>query len=256
MKPQTNIQQSRPKGRLIRLIFCFAVCLATPVLPSIAAGQGLGRQASALPKAQSASESASPCAVNSSQKMEEPTSARPTELTSVHTCVARDFTRVVIGLAGPVKYQASRLENPSRIYFDLHDANLSRAVLGKPIEVEGDVVKNVHVAQNQAGTVRIVLQAAAGSEYSVALLKAPYRMIVDVYPRGAKPGETAAPAAPAPARPHLAQSADQTAAKPQMISTPFGEMRAPPHANSPVQPVPHPDGRLVQGVSDSIGARR
>ncbi len=137
--------------------------------------------------------------------MEEPTSVRPTELTSVHTCVARDFTRVVIGLAGPVKYQASRLENPSRIYFDLHDANLSRAVLGKPIEVEGDVVKNVHVAQNQAGTVRIVLQAAAGSEYSVALLKAPYRMIVDVYSRGAKPGRLPPRRLRLQRRPHLAK---------------------------------------------------
>lgn len=241
MNPKTNIQQqSRLNGNPIRLSFVLALCLAASAFSSVASGQGAGVQRSTPPKAQSASAS-SPCAVNSSQKMEEPTSARATELTSVNTCVARDFTRVVIGLAGPVKYQASRLENPSRIYFDLHDANLSRAVLGKPIEVEGDVVKNVHVAQNQAGTVRIVLQAATGSEYSVALLKAPYRMIVDVYLHPTKADSAASAATPPVAAPpgsQVSQAADQTAAKPQTISTPFGEMRAPPHTNSPAQPVP------------------
>jgi len=174
--------------------------------------------------------------------MEEPASEKATEITSVKTCTARDFTRVVISLGGPVKYQVSRLDSPDRIYFDLSHANLDRSVLGKPIDVEGDIVKNVHVAQRQAGAVRMVLQTAGISDYSVKLLRAPYRMVVDVYPQTAPAGaaasgdaSTASPKtqpAGAPAEQQV-QTKDQPA--PQTVTTPFGEMRAPP-ATAPASP--------------------
>jgi len=202
-----------------------------------------------------ASEASSLCAVSASQQMEEPASEKATELTSVRTCTARDFTRVVISLGGPVKYQVSRLASPDRIYFDLRHANLDRSVLGKPISVEGDIVKNVNIAQNQAGTVRVVLQTAGVSEYSVKLLRAPYRMVVDVYPQTAPAGADASgnatsvspktQSAGAPAEQQV-QTKDQPAS--QTVATPFGEMRAPQHTvpGSPVQPESTPGGQPQQ----------
>jgi general secretion pathway protein D len=144
-----------------------------------------------------------------------------------------------------VKYQVSRLASPDRIYFDLRHANLDRSVFGKPISVEGDIVKNVNIAQNQAGTVRVVLQTAGVSEYSVKLLRAPYRMVVDVYPQtvsaGADASGNATSVSPkttqsvsAPAE-QLVQTKDQST--PQTVSTPFGEMRAPQHS-VPGSPAP------------------
>ena len=120
--------------------------------------------------------------------MEQPTSDKIAEIHDVKTWNTPDYTRIVINLDGPVKYQAARVPNPERIFFDVSHARLSHAAAGTPIETQGDLLKSIRVAQNQPNVVRVVLEVSKIKDYSVFLLKDPYRMVVDVY---AKPNPKA-----------------------------------------------------------------
>jgi N-acetylmuramoyl-L-alanine amidase len=115
------------------------------------------------------------------EQMEEPSPGRIAEVREIKSWTTPDYTRIVISLDAPVKYQAARISNPERIYFDVKNARLGRSATSAPVQVEGDVLKGVRVAQNQAGIVRIVLEVSKIKDYSVFLLRDPYRMVVDVY---------------------------------------------------------------------------
>jgi len=90
-------------------------------------------------------------------------------------------TRVVITVEDAVKFQAARISNPDRIYFDIYTAKLSSTLAGKTLEVGGGFLKAIRVAQNQAGVVRVVLDVEKVKDYSAFLLQNPYRLVVDVY---------------------------------------------------------------------------
>src|SRR5208282_5375529 len=119
---------------------------------------------------------------------------RMPQVTGIREWNAENYTRVVISLEEDVKYQAARIANPDRIYFDLYTARLSSALAGKTLDVQNGFLKSVRVAQNQAGVVRVVLEVEKVKDYSVFLLKDPYRLVVDVYG-----DSTTAKASPLPA---------------------------------------------------------
>jgi len=148
---------------------------------------------------------------------------RMPQVTGIREWNAENYTRVVISLEEDVKYQAARIANPDRIYFDLYTARLSSALAGKTLEVQNGFLKSVRVAQNQAGVVRVVLEVEKVKDYSVFLLKDPYRLVVDVYgdtttaKASSPPGPPALPPAPSEKRAtqsaRMASGADALAAK-------------------------------------------
>jgi N-acetylmuramoyl-L-alanine amidase len=103
------------------------------------------------------------------------------QVSRIRTWNADTYTRIVIDVGSKVKYQAARISGPDRIYFDIEGTKLSSTLLHKPIDVEGGYLKNIRVAQNQMGVVRVVLEVNRISDYSVFLLPDPYRLVVDVY---------------------------------------------------------------------------
>jgi N-acetylmuramoyl-L-alanine amidase len=115
------------------------------------------------------------------QVMEPPIPGRIAELHDIKTWTTPDYTRIVISLDGPVKYQAARVGNPERIYFDLNQAHLSRSVASAGTQVSGDLLKGIRAGQNKDSTVRVVLEVGHIKDYSVFLLRDPYRMVIDVY---------------------------------------------------------------------------
>jgi N-acetylmuramoyl-L-alanine amidase len=115
------------------------------------------------------------------QVMEAPIPGRIAEIRDIKTWTTPDYTRVVITLDGPVKYQAARVGNPERIYFDVNQAHLGRAAAASNAQVHGDLIKNMRAGQNKDGMVRVVLEVGHIKDYSVFLLRDPYRMVVDVY---------------------------------------------------------------------------
>jgi len=94
-----------------------------------------------------------------------------------------DYTRVAIDLEQEVKYEAGRVSEPDRIFFDLHDTKLASTLVGKTFEVSDGFLRRVRIAQFQKGMVRVVLEVDAVSDYSAFLLPNPYRLIVDIHGR-------------------------------------------------------------------------
>jgi N-acetylmuramoyl-L-alanine amidase/putative methionine-R-sulfoxide reductase with GAF domain len=98
-----------------------------------------------------------------------------------------DSSTVVLDLGDQVQYEAHRLANPDRIYFDLHDTSLASELEGKTIEIGDGLLARARVAQPVAGLTRLVLETKGDSNYSVSLEPNPYRLVVQVTRIGAAP---------------------------------------------------------------------
>jgi N-acetylmuramoyl-L-alanine amidase len=94
-----------------------------------------------------------------------------------------DYTRVAIDVDAEVKYEAGRVPDPDRIFFDLPETKLASVLVGKSFEVRDGFLKKIRVAQYQPGYTRVVLEVADVSDYSAFLLPNPYRLIIDIHKR-------------------------------------------------------------------------
>jgi N-acetylmuramoyl-L-alanine amidase/putative methionine-R-sulfoxide reductase with GAF domain len=108
-------------------------------------------------------------------------------VTGIRHWSSADSSTVVLDLEDQVQYEAHRLANPDRIYFDLRDTQLAPELVGKSIDVGDTFVSRIRVAQPVAGMTRIVLQTKADSTFSVSLEPNPYRLVVEVRKIGATP---------------------------------------------------------------------
>jgi len=177
----------------------------------------------------------------------------------IRTWNADTYTRIVIDVGSKVKYQAARISGPDRIYFDIEGAKLTSALLHKPIDLDGaGLLKTIRVAQNHSSTVRVVLEVNRVSDYSVFLLPAPYRLVVDVYGTSSGAEEAARSTAPAaePSDLPLTQSdksAKESAAKilPKAQETIATKSAAPPlNRTSPFQ-VPPPSALAAERPAET-----
>ena len=144
--------------------------------------------------------------------------AKPPMVTSIRHWSTNVYTRVAIDLDTEVQYEAARVPNPDRIFFDLHGVKLSPELIGRSVEVTDDgYLKRIRAAQFSNDVTRVVLDVSDVSDYSAFLLPNPYRLIIDIH--GRKPGTpttavTTADATPAKnssiAPPVKAQSATAT----------------------------------------------
>jgi len=92
------------------------------------------------------------------------------------------YTRVAIDLGSEVTFEAARVPNPDRIYFDLHGTRLGAELVGKSFDVTDDgYLKKIRAAQAGGDVTRVVLDVSDVSEYSAFLLPNPYRLIVDIH---------------------------------------------------------------------------
>lgn len=118
------------------------------------------------------------------------------EVSRVRVWNADNYTRIIIELGGKAKYQAARISDPDRIYFDIENAKLSSELLHNSIDVpSGGYLKAVRVAQNRADLVRVVLDVAKVKDYSVFELGSPDRLVVDVYGPGSRDAASASSSA-------------------------------------------------------------
>jgi putative methionine-R-sulfoxide reductase with GAF domain len=119
--------------------------------------------------------------------------AKPRELskfpvvTGIQHWSSADSSTVVLNLENQVRYEAHRLANPDRIYFDLHDTLLGSNFGGKSIEVGDALLKRIRVAQPVTRMTRLVLETKASADFSVSLEPNPYRLVVEVRKAGTNP---------------------------------------------------------------------
>jgi N-acetylmuramoyl-L-alanine amidase len=108
-------------------------------------------------------------------------------VTGIRHWSGADSSTVVIDLQDQVQYEAHRLSNPERIYFDLHDTTLVPDLVNKSIAVLDALLVRVRVAQPVSGITRVVLETKVAADYSVSLEQNPYRLVVEIRKLGAKP---------------------------------------------------------------------
>ncbi len=92
-----------------------------------------------------------------------------------------DATRVTIDLEDTVQYSSARIANPDRIFFDLHSARLTPEVARGNVQVAGNLLTGVRVAQNQAGVVRVVLDVNGVKDYAASLVNNPSQLVIFLY---------------------------------------------------------------------------
>jgi N-acetylmuramoyl-L-alanine amidase len=102
------------------------------------------------------------------------------------------YTRVAIDLNVPegeeIKYEAARVENPDRIFFDLGHARLAPELAGKSFSVTDDgFLTRVRAAQFSDKVTRVVLDVHHVAQYSAFLLPNPLRLIIDIHGSSAGP---------------------------------------------------------------------
>jgi N-acetylmuramoyl-L-alanine amidase len=112
-------------------------------------------------------------------------------VTGIQHWASADSSTVVLNLADRVQYEAHRLANPDRIYFDLHDTQLGSNLAEKSIAMGDALLKRIRVAQPVTGMTRIVLETKTKSDFSVSLETNPYRLVVEVRKVGRTLGEIA-----------------------------------------------------------------
>lgn len=100
----------------------------------------------------------------------------------ITTSAGADETRVTIDLEDTVQYTSARIANPERIFFDLHAARLTPEIARSSIQVSGDLLTGVRVAQNQAGVVRVVLDVKGVKDYAATLVNDPPQLVISLYP--------------------------------------------------------------------------
>lgn len=114
------------------------------------------------------------------------------------------YTRVAIDLQDQVEYEAARVPNPDRIYFDLHGTRVAPELIGKMVNVtDNGFLERIRVAQFSNNVTRVVLDVNHVTEYSAFFLPNPWRLIIDIH--GARPGSQPQPIASAPPAPRAAQ---------------------------------------------------
>ncbi len=140
------------------------------------------------------------------------------------------YTRVAIDLGDEVQYEAARVPDPDRIFFDLHGTRLSPELIGKSVSVIDDgFLKRIRVAQFSNDVTRVVLDVSDVSDYSAFLLPNPYRLIIDIHGRK-----------PATANQQIAQAQTQSPAQAQTTTNPVATTPKKQPATPPTSSTPPP----------------
>ena len=110
---------------------------------------------------------------------EEAQPGAPHLVTGVRHWSSVDSSTVVVDLQDQVQYEAHRLTDPERIYFDLHDTVLGPGI-SRTVEIGDALLVRVRLAQLSPTVTRVVLETKGSPNFSVSLEAHPYRLVVEV----------------------------------------------------------------------------
>jgi len=236
------VEDSRPGLKLVVALIVFALALGAtlwwnirrhsyastirpqPVAPTLPTSAPQTASSSAAPAVE-------PPTLPEDESAAEPASAPPSgplsQVTGIRHWSSADSSTVVIDLQDQVQYEAHRITNPDRIYFDLHDTRLAPSIPSKPVEVEDELLQRIRVAQSAQGVTRVVLETRGASNFSVSLEPNPYRLVVEVRKIGSKPQSRTKVDLFGPASPTEAVSQTPATASAPVASLPTTAAHAP-----------------------------
>jgi N-acetylmuramoyl-L-alanine amidase len=156
-----------------------------------------------------------------------------------------DATRVIIDLEDTVQYSSARIANPDRIFFDLHSARLTPEVARGNVQVTGDLLTAVRVAQNQTGVVRVVLDVNGVKDYAASLLSNPPQLVIFLYST-VRNGAAVRTAKAKPAKPQ--SGADQASVDTIVSSEDSGNLKSVSEKNSGDDPSVTPSNAMTRSA--------
>ena len=122
-----------------------------------------------------------------------------------------DTSRVVVDISQlgdrKLTYEAAQLTSPPRLYIDLKDTSIPKPAGGRTLEVNGELLKRVRLAQFDKRVSRLVLDLGADTDYQISEMTNPYRLVIDVHGKVSET-EAAIPVAVAPPPPAPAPSSE------------------------------------------------
>jgi len=178
------------------------------------------------------------------------------QVTGIRHWSTPNYTRVAIDLGDDVTYEAARVPNPDRIYFDLHGTRLAQELVGKSFAVTDDgFLKKIRAAQFSNDMTRVVLDVNDVTEYSAFLLPDPYRLIIDIHGRS-KAEQVAAPVtAPIQRVAAAAPTVPNTTAVKSTSSFDVAALSAQPgRVEATTQPTSQPISAVVRDADGATGS--
>jgi N-acetylmuramoyl-L-alanine amidase len=198
-----------------------------------------------------ASVMSTPVAANEAKR-----SGKRAVVTGIRHWSTATYTRVAIDLGDNVTYEAARVPNPDRIYFDLHGARLAQELVGKSFTVTDDgFLKKVRAAQYSDDVTRVVLDVNDVTEYSAFLLPNPYRLIIDIHggksaPAGVSVSAPQRRADPAPTVPNTIAVKQTNSAEVDAVSD------LPGRVDATTKPTSKPISAVVPGSAAPSGSQQ
>ncbi len=109
-----------------------------------------------------------------------------TDITGIRHWSSQGSSTIAIDLGDQVQYEAHHLNDPERIYLDLHDTKLDPK-LSHPIEVGDALLTRVRAAQGSDDITRIVLETRSAVTFAVSIEQNPYRLVVEIHGAESRP---------------------------------------------------------------------
>ena len=180
---------------------------------------------------------------------------RMAQVTGIRHWSTPNYTRVAIDLGDDVTYEAARVPNPDRIYFDLHGTRLAQELVGKSFAVTDDgFLKRIRAAQFSNDMTRVVLDVNDVTEYSAFLLPNPYRLIIDIHGGSKSEPGAAAVSVPMQRAAAAAPTVPNTTAMKSASSFDVAALSAQPgKVEATSQPTSQPISAVVSGKKESGG---
>jgi N-acetylmuramoyl-L-alanine amidase len=176
-----------------------------------------------------------------------------------------DGVRVSIEMDGESLFRTERLDNPSRVFFDLRNARTVPALQDATLRFDEDgIVREIRLGRHPKNTTRVVMDLASVEAYNVFTLYNPYRVVVD-FRRASEPvppGPAIAPGISPPlsgAKPvEPAGPAPTTAAEVALAREPVPPVTRPsaPPLVSPAVPAANSNGQFSLARQLGLGVAR
>ncbi len=234
----------KSKGVLVAVVIlaCLALSLAGVALWSWhLKGAGIIPRQSDKKIGLSTTPSASAAPPTGNEALPEVSKDIPTrQIMGIRHWSSADSSTVAIDLQGQIQYEAHRLSNPERIYFDLRDTTLVSGIPGN-IEIGDTLLSRIRIAQPTADLTRVVLETKNNPNFSVRLENNPYRLLIEVRGASAKAKSSDKVNLFAPLNPDEKNRQLTAAATPEQ-----GTWLAPSDAS------PHSDSVVLPGTAHSL----
>jgi N-acetylmuramoyl-L-alanine amidase len=142
-------------------------------------------------------------------------SSQPSTLTGIRREALPDVLRITLQLAHEIPFVGERLDDPPRLYVDLHNTRVLYDLKDSDLAFGDDVVRQIRVGSHEGDRTRVVFDLDGAGRASIYPLYNPYRLVIDlqrarVRPPAA-PARASGPAAPAAATAAPAEPAEVNA---------------------------------------------